>query len=431
MYLLIENQGVCPVEGFTVLGLSTSKRTDLIGQFGSGAKHGVLCCLRAGVEFTIFLGEEKLSFWTKPASMSMGNGQGLVAYKRVGYTWMGKEQELSLSLEFGSIDWKEAEGGFREFVSNALDAVGLDTSKVRVELVNEIEPVADKTRIYLHVSPPVVKFYDELNQWFLHFQGKNKETLLEKKDASKGRVYSKGVFVRETMADAVFDYNFQSKNINESRTMSEYIVRVESAYILRSADPMTVLRKIGSFNDKFEAKIDSFSLMLEKPRAWAAAFEALYPGTYIWDKNDTMSLRLIDKGKRVLVVPPCWMEALKRCGVKDVMHGLYPNKVGTIVLQPASDLLRRNVQAVWTKLLYAGLTNGKSPPGVSAFQNILNDGSEIQGKCEGSTVYILVGQESNKALILEELGHWITGATDATRDFQDWAFKVACHFMGL
>lgn len=49
-YLKIENVGVCPPEGFTVLGVSladTSERHGGIGQFGSGNKHGVAVCLRA------------------------------------------------------------------------------------------------------------------------------------------------------------------------------------------------------------------------------------------------------------------------------------------------------------------------------------------------------------------------------------------------
>jgi glycyl-tRNA synthetase (class II) len=33
--------------------------------------------------------------------------------------------------------------------------------------------------------------------------------------------------------------------------------------------------------------------------------------------------------------------------------------------------------------------------------------------------------------ILEELAHYITGATDNSRDFQDYAFKLATAFMGL
>ena len=42
MFLMIANNGVAPVQSFTVLGVSTARgNSDKIGQFGSGAKHGL------------------------------------------------------------------------------------------------------------------------------------------------------------------------------------------------------------------------------------------------------------------------------------------------------------------------------------------------------------------------------------------------------
>ena len=48
MFLRIQNPGVAPVEGFTLLGVSTTRDCGVegaIGQFGSGNKHAinVLC----------------------------------------------------------------------------------------------------------------------------------------------------------------------------------------------------------------------------------------------------------------------------------------------------------------------------------------------------------------------------------------------------
>ena len=51
-FLKIENIGVCPPEGFTVLGVSladTSNHEGVIGQFGSGNKHAVAVLLRNGL----------------------------------------------------------------------------------------------------------------------------------------------------------------------------------------------------------------------------------------------------------------------------------------------------------------------------------------------------------------------------------------------
>ena len=44
MFLCIQNPGVAPVEGFTLLGVSTTRDCGVegtIGQFGSGNKHAI------------------------------------------------------------------------------------------------------------------------------------------------------------------------------------------------------------------------------------------------------------------------------------------------------------------------------------------------------------------------------------------------------
>ena len=71
-YLKIENVGVCPPEGFTVLGVSladTSSNQGVIGQFGSGNKHGVAVCLRHDVQPIVFCGSLRLEFFTKPQTV--------------------------------------------------------------------------------------------------------------------------------------------------------------------------------------------------------------------------------------------------------------------------------------------------------------------------------------------------------------------------
>ena len=64
MFLCVQNPGVAPVEGFTLLGVSTSRgETGTIGQFGSGAKHAINTLLRAGLKLTIYCGKTR---WNSP-----------------------------------------------------------------------------------------------------------------------------------------------------------------------------------------------------------------------------------------------------------------------------------------------------------------------------------------------------------------------------
>ena len=68
MYLLIQNPGIAPVEGYTLLGVSTTRNCGVagtIGQFGSGAKHAINTLLRAGLRLLIYCGKTRLEFTTR------------------------------------------------------------------------------------------------------------------------------------------------------------------------------------------------------------------------------------------------------------------------------------------------------------------------------------------------------------------------------
>ena len=90
-YLKIENIGVCPAEGFTVLGVSLADTTDrqgVIGQFGSGNKHGVAVLLRNELAPIVFAGTLKLEFGTKP--QVVGDGLAEKEFARVVVKYGGK-----------------------------------------------------------------------------------------------------------------------------------------------------------------------------------------------------------------------------------------------------------------------------------------------------------------------------------------------------
>ena len=66
-FLKIENSGVCPVEGFILLGATSKRLADndspyTVGQFGSGNKHALNVLLRAKLFPVVFCGNHKLEF---------------------------------------------------------------------------------------------------------------------------------------------------------------------------------------------------------------------------------------------------------------------------------------------------------------------------------------------------------------------------------
>ena len=98
------------------------------------------------------------------------------------------------------------------------------------------------------------------------------------------------------------------------------------------------------------------------------------------------------------------------------------------------------VDYVWDLIEEVGLTNGKNKPEVRSFSSILDAGVMLNGYYRDGIVYInrdLAGDAflvaGSKALsdrllkvALEELAHYATnGATDLSRDFQDYVLEVA------
>jgi hypothetical protein len=92
-YLKIENPGVCPTEGFILLGATSKRLADndspfTIGQFGSGNKHAVNVLLRAKLYPIVFCGNHRLEYGTKPGKMKALEGDA--AYNRVVVKQIGR-----------------------------------------------------------------------------------------------------------------------------------------------------------------------------------------------------------------------------------------------------------------------------------------------------------------------------------------------------
>ena len=98
------------------------------------------------------------------------------------------------------------------------------------------------------------------------------------------------------------------------------------------------------------------------------------------------------------------------------------------------------VDLVWSLLEKVGLTNGKTTPPVRSCHSILDGGTMLNGYFKDDTVFIhrdlgvsgsVTGgrQALSDRLVkvaLEEVAHYVTnGATDNSRDFQDFVLEVA------
>jgi hypothetical protein len=470
MFLLIQNPGVAPVEGYTLLGVSTTRNCGMagtIGQFGSGAKHAINTLLRAGLKLLIYCGKTRLEFTTREDSVN--DGLVIKPIKRVVCKLGGtssKTLDMGWCLDFGAIDWTDLSMALREFVANAIDRTvreyddflpSLLNGDLRVAVVedNTVRARDGFTRVYVEVNPDVQRFYGELPRRFLHFSSQPqlvKESLLPKADRNlSGRrtamIYKEGVFVREIVEGeeaSIYDYNFHDAELrlDESRNSSEYDIKGAAARLFRKATAqqlVPVFKSLVAQEQSYEATFDSYYMAPSysdpepaQKEAWQQAWElAAGPNAVLCDASLSHTSEFVEK-KGFRPKPTratAWISAAARCGVKTAASILDDHESNGKQIMPATDAAIKAVDTVWSWLQQINMTQGKKKPLVACFKEIMQAGNETMGFCRGDMVYFKedIATAVNKYLLqtaFEEVTHYITGATDMSRDFQN--FLIQC-----
>lgn len=431
MYLMIENKGEANINNLILLGVSSARgKADKIGQFGTGFCHGVLTCLRNNIIPEIFIGKDELLF----------NVEKQDTFSRVGYFFRGEFEKLSMALEFGALDWNNVQMGLREFVSNAID----NGDEYGVSVVSSKEAKPGYTRVFLPLVPEVNKFFSDLTSLFLHFSPhKDAKGIFAKTESGKGKVYRKGVFVRDTQDNAMFNYNFgENLRIDECRNLSEYSIRGQAARELLASDEVTIGTVLGKISqlpkDSFEGKFSGWDLLMSTQTAekFNRVFKNLYGDKAVICQEGVSPIhdKAKDKGYTLIPVPSIgWYESLAAGGIPTALS-VCAKEIsgdGKKQIKQASAALINRVFKMWGKLEKAGFTKGKQFPKVGQFKQIMDGGSQTFGYYDpqSQTVFIHDDHLTNKQVILEELAHYITGSTDNSRDFQDFAFAVAAFYM--
>ena len=126
---------------------------------------------------------------------------------------------------------------------------------------------------------------------------------------------------------------------------------------------------------------------------------------------------------------PSWVTAAARCGVKTAASVLDDHESNGKQVLPATNAAIEAVDIVWSWLQEINMTQGKTKPRVACFRDIMHAGSEVMGYYRDGMVYFKddIATAVNKYLLqtaLEEVAHYVTGATDMSRDLQN--FLVQC-----
>lgn len=95
---------------------------------------------------------------------------------------------------------------------------------------------------------------------------------------------------------------------------------------------------------------------------------------------------------------------------------------------PATDYMYEALDEVWNLIDGLDMLNGKSKPVLKAFTPIMNGESQTLGMYKNGTVYIHTDCRTMCPMLLkimlEEVSHHVTGATDISRDLQDYLLRI-------
>jgi hypothetical protein len=147
--------------------------------------------------------------------------------------------------------------------------------------------------------------------------------------------------------------------------------------------------------------------------------------------------QLQGKGYKPVKAPEGIVNAAARYGVQTPAHVLSNDELSGRIITEPTESAQAAVDFIWRLLESHGLNNGKDKPPVKCFTSILDGGVMLSGYYRDGVVFINadlapsgtadVGSLSARLLhvALEEVAHYVTGATDSSRDFQNYLLDLA------
>jgi len=181
----------------------------------------------------------------------------------------------------------------------------------------------------------------------------------------------------------------------------------------------------------------------QRQKNWQEAFIGVAGSDAVLTQEGSAD-QLKRKGYNPVKAPEGLVNAASRYGLQTPASVLSTDELSGREITEASPDAQAAVDMVWELLQQVRLTNGKEKPPVKCFSSILDGGTMLNGYYRQGEVFInadisgsasvVAGRDalSNRLLkvALEEVVHFVTEATDNSRDFQDFLLeltvKLAC-----
>jgi hypothetical protein len=140
------------------------------------------------------------------------------------------------------------------------------------------------------------------------------------------------------------------------------------------------------------------------------------------------------KGLQAIRMPSTLVSLMTRYGAKSADKVLSQHEIDGREICEVPYHVRDVVSAVWQSLCDLEMTMGKDQPDVMGFHQNTIDGMLGYYRPGDSTIYVRSDIFDDHGfllarVVLEEIGHYVSGAADYCKEFQDFAFKCAALLM--
>ena len=419
-YVKIVSKSVTTPEDLFTLGVSTSRgKEDKIGQFGSGTLLGTLAWLRVyGTSPVFMVNGKKVTFETKDVLKSDGE-----TFKQVLMCQGRKKSPLNVALEYGTLDWPTACLGLREWISNAIDA-GATPDNLLV-LTNKIEATEDEVAVFVPYTELAKEYFDNIGKYFLHFSGKETETVVEKDSISPCRVYRKGVFIRELMEESLFDYNLNI-SINECRTGSSDSIVNDIEYHI------TFYEKAKSLLEKVRDAVLTGRKVTETAKTYSGMS---YTMTEVWkDLIGTVGLCPTNfLVANCTPIDPEWHKNVVR-SVPELngLHSLCEAEIKGFSVSPPSETILKHYHKFCELIETLGMSVGLDRPELIVYNTVDDEQPSFLGLYDLGKKQIMIWEKNprlSETMVHELAHHYTRGADDHSPRFAAFGHNLVAAIM--
>lgn len=418
-YLVIQNEGEIEEKAFELMGASDKRGSaEKVGMFGTGSKYGIATLLREDIKVIAYSGETKIKFGVQPTTF---RGK---EYRQVTMAIGNRvPKPLSFTAEMG-LHWGTEEA-IRELVSNAYDE-----GKGKVYIAGRPEGEKGITRIFVEYLPAVQTFYrDKYDDWFTYDRvplWREEGYAIYRKIEDRAATYRRGVRTWQKRMPSLYDYQIDGMEVREDRTSDYWEVLWRVAQLIDKL-PKEHKKKVLSFIQEHPSSLEgeaSVKYSLSSPE-WKEIVKDDYQVVTTAQVQQTLQEEL--SHFKTLIVPEGWASKLEELGVpapKDILNSTQLKGYRVIPPSDYSEAEREFLSEVIKFLTEAGYPIGQVN-GLNVFESSREDITLGEYDREKDEIFLnrktfLEGRKKVAEILMEEWAHRESGATDKTRQFQNY-----------